>query len=125
MADLSTRYDTGTPQVPGMWFQIELPQPEMVGILQLDAGDSTRDYPRGYQVELSDDGQNWSQPVANGHGDGALTEITFPAAKTRFIRIIQTGSVAGLFWSIHELRIFKPAGPATNQAAAPKKPETS
>jgi mono/diheme cytochrome c family protein len=31
------RWDSGTAQAPGMWFQIELPQPAMVAELQLDA----------------------------------------------------------------------------------------
>jgi hypothetical protein len=57
-------------------------------------------------VTLSSDGATWSRPVAEGKGTGAITDITFPPAKARFIRITQTGSVNGLFWSIHELRVL-------------------
>jgi hypothetical protein len=32
--------------------------------------------------------------------------IAFPATKAKFIRVTQTGSVKGLFWSIHELQVF-------------------
>jgi mono/diheme cytochrome c family protein/glucose/arabinose dehydrogenase len=122
--DLHTRYDTGTPQVPGMWFEIELPRETAIAGLELDAGDSTRDFPRGYKVDLSSDGQNWGKPVAAGRGAGALTEIAFPPARARFIRITQTGSAEGLFWSIHELQILKPPQPSA-QAKAPHKPEAS
>jgi mono/diheme cytochrome c family protein len=115
---IQTRYDTGTPQVPGMWYQIELPESQNICGLRLDAGDSFNDYPRGYKVQLSDDGQAWGEPVASGHGSGVVTEIFFPAAKGKFIRITQTGSVSGLFWSIHELRIFEPGAPVQSKAAA-------
>jgi len=37
-----------------------------------------------------------------------MTEIQFPATKTKFIRITQTGEVKGLFWSIHELDVLEP-----------------
>ena len=102
-----TRYDTGTTQVPGMWFQIELPQPANICCLQMDAGNDVHDYPRGYKVELSDDGRNWSGAVAEGKGRGRFTEINFAPADARFVRVIQTGTAARYFWSIHELRILE------------------
>jgi len=37
----------------------------------LDAGSSTGDYPRGYKVEVSNDGSNWGSPVATGTGSSA------------------------------------------------------
>ncbi len=104
--DPKTRFDTGASQAPGMWFQIELPSESVVAGLSLDSTRSPNDYPRGYAVTLSTDGQTWTSPVAIGKGDGPRTEINFPPAKTRFIRITQTGAVDGLFWSIHELQIY-------------------
>jgi mono/diheme cytochrome c family protein len=100
-----TRYSTGRGQTPGQWFQIELPaEAEIIG-LQLDSTKSANDYPRGYTVELSTDGQKWTK-VASGNGAGAVTDIVFPAAKAKLIRITQTGEVKGNFWSIHELNVF-------------------
>jgi glucose/arabinose dehydrogenase/mono/diheme cytochrome c family protein len=101
-----TRYTTKTPQKPGMWFQIELPQETTINGLELESAKSPNDYPRGYTVELSADGQQWGKPVATGKGSGPETVIQFPATKTKFIRINQTGSVGGLYWSIHELQVF-------------------
>lgn len=119
--DIQSRFDTGTQQVPGMWFQIELPQATEIDGLELDAGTSTQDYPRGYKVELSGDGQRWGKPVAIGQGTGPQTEIVFPTAKAKFIRITQTGSVPGLFWSIHELQVLKPGQPVKPGSATAKK----
>ncbi len=103
---LDSRFDTKVSQTPGMWFQIELPEETAISAIQLDAGKSVNDYPRGYEVILSADGTTWSKPVAKGKGDGPVTEIAFAPAKTKFIKITQTGAVNGLFWSIHELQIF-------------------
>jgi mono/diheme cytochrome c family protein len=110
--DPNTRFDTKAFQAPGMWFQLELPEEKQVAGIELDAGKSVGDYPRGYTVELSTDGQTWSQPLATGKGSGPLIDIPLPPTKARFIRINQTGSAAGEFWSIHELRVFELRGGA-------------
>lgn len=101
-----TRWDTGTPQVGGEWFTIDLGVESTVTGITLDAAGSPGDYPRGYEVYVSFDGGNWGKPVTSGKGTKPLTEINFPRpVRARFIRIVQTGSVSGLFWSIHDLKI--------------------
>jgi glucose/arabinose dehydrogenase/mono/diheme cytochrome c family protein len=118
----STRYDTRKIQTPGMWVQIELPAETTLTGVRLDASGSNNDYPRGYTLELSADGQNWGQPVAKAEGKSALTEIKFPAAKAKFLRITQTGSSPGNFWSIHELDLLgEGQGKITEGKAAAKK----
>ena len=106
-----SRYTTGTSQVPGMWFQIELPQEASIAGVMLDSAPSPLDFPRGYKAELSTDGNTWTE-VAHGKGTDAITEIEFPPAKARFVKLTQTGAVDGLFWSIHEMQIFVPAAVA-------------
>ena len=101
-----SRYDTGTSQVPGMWVQVELPSVSKVNRIQLDSKSSSRDYPRGYQVESSVDGKKWSEPLAIGVGKHPMTDISFPTTKAKFLKITQTGRVSGLYWSIHEMQIF-------------------
>jgi len=103
-----SRYTTGVPQAPGMWFQIELPAETSIVGLELDNTKSANDYPRGYTVQTSKDGQTWEKPVATGKGYGPVTDITFPPVKTKFIRITQTGAAPGTYWSIHELEVFTP-----------------
>lgn len=117
--DIGTRWDTKASQTPGMWFQVELPKEAEIAGLVLNAGSSSGDYPRGYKVEVSSDGKNWgAKPVADGKGNNALTEISFAPVKAKFIKITQTGSVGGLFWSIHELQILPPAPKKEAVAAA-------
>lgn len=117
---LESRYETGVPQVPGMWFQVELPEPTSLIGIRLDSTPSPDDYPRGYKVELSADGAVWANPVAMGKGESAVTDIAFTPTRAKFVRITQTGSVAGLFWSIHEMQILQAPIPLAAKPAAKK-----
>jgi mono/diheme cytochrome c family protein len=128
----ATVFDFKTTQVPGMWFQVELPAPTMIGGLELSSGAATNDFLRGYQVQVSKDGQNWGDAIAEGHGTSAQTEIVFPPTEAKFIRI-QTaaanngapnrggGGFGGGFgrgrsqpieqhgWSIDEIQVLQPS----------------
>ena len=101
-----SRYDTGASQIPGMWVQVELPSVSKVNRIQLDSKSSSRDYPRGYLLESSIDGEKWSEPLATGFGKHPMTDISFPTTEAKFLKITQTGKVSGLYWSIHEMQIF-------------------
>jgi putative membrane-bound dehydrogenase-like protein len=104
--DAKSRWSSGTAQRPGMWFQFDMRQSLLLTRLTLDSLASKDDYPRGYEVRVSDDGEKWSEPVVKGTG-AALTSIQFPAQTvTRFVRITQTGSDKGCFWSFNELAIY-------------------
>ncbi len=120
-----TRYETGVEQIPGMWFQIELPEETLVSGIYLDAASSPRDYPRGYKVDVSDDGKHWIESIATGQGNARTTEITFAPVKTKFLRITQTGKARGLFWSIHEMQLLQPADANKTKLATGKKAEIS
>lgn len=101
-----SRWDTGSVQKPGMWFMIELPEPVHVASFTLNTKGSDADYPRGYEVIVSRDGENWSDIVASGRGDNPVTtiEISIPDA-VRFIKVTQTGSSPNKYWSVHELSL--------------------
>ncbi len=107
--NLGSRWDTKTSQVPGMWLQIELPETATISGIRIDSASSSRDYPRGFKVEISDDGRNWSKTISEGKGVQPVTEITFSPVTTKHVRITQTGAVNGLFWSIHEMAIYQAA----------------
>ena len=104
---IETRYDTRTPQVPGMWVEVVLPQATEVTGLRLEHGSSGGDYPRGYLVQTSSDGVNWID-VKTGEGKAGVMEIRFDTVKAKAVRITQTSSVKGSYWSIHELELLSP-----------------
>lgn len=104
--DPKTRWSTNRPQAEGQWLQIDLGTSYMVTGLTLDATGSKDDYPRKYDIRLSDDGEHWANPIASGVGTTVMN-IEFPAKTvTRFIRIAQHETIKGNFWSINELPVY-------------------
>ncbi len=103
--DASTRYSTGEAQTPGQYLQVDFGRPLPVAQLVLDTGASTGDYPRGYSVTVSNDGTNWSQPVATGAGTGQITTIRLDRRPVRYIRITLTAS-DGSWWSVADVRAY-------------------
>jgi hypothetical protein len=101
----ATRWDTGVVQSSGQWFMLNMGAQRNISKITLDATGSIGDYPRGYEVYVSEDGAKWGDPVAKGKGTNAITEITFTPCKAQYIKIVQTGSDPGLYWSIHELSV--------------------
>jgi hypothetical protein len=121
-------WSSGTPQIPGMWFQVELPQPAPVAEVQFDSiaaggrgGGGGRGaapgaapgpppvvgYPRAYEVQVSMDGKKWTK-VASGKGDGARTSVTFTPTQAKFVRITQTDNIPDApAWSVRNLRVFE------------------
>ena len=111
----TTRWSTGAGQANGQWFQVDMLSAKTFNQITLDAGASTGDYPRGYQVFVSNDGASWGSAVATGSGTGQLVTVTFTAQTARYIRVVQTGSV-GNWWSLHEFNVYGSA--ATNCTGA-------
>lgn len=111
--NLNTRWGTGTGQTNGMWFQIDTGggTPPTFNQIVLNSGGATGDYPRGYQVNVSSNGVNWGSPVATGSGSSAVTTINFTLQTARYIRITQTGSISGIWWSIAELNVYGTGAP--------------
>jgi mono/diheme cytochrome c family protein len=124
-ATAGARWDTGAPQQPGMWFQIELPQPATIAELQLDAfaqgiggrgrggrgGGPPAVGPVAFSVQVSMDGTTWQLPAAQGPGSTPRTTISLPRVQARFIRINQTGTAQNNeAWAIQQVRVLAVQG---------------
>ncbi len=115
------RWDSGAAQQPGVWLQVELPQPATIAEVHLSTianapgarGRGGRGAgppavgPVGYSQQLSKDGTTWAPPVATGAGATPITVIEVPRTPARFIRITQTGSAAnGEMWGVQQIQIL-------------------
>ena len=131
-------WTTGAPQQPGMWFQVELPEPTVVTEIQFNAAGSgfpgggrgrgaagapaaagagtptaappppAGPYPRAYKVEMSTNGSSW-KTVAEGQGTPGATTIAFAPIEAKFIRISQTATAEdGAVWSMQRFRLYRP-----------------
>ena len=99
----ATRWSTRRVQMPGMWFEIDLGLPLAIRSVQLDNAGSPDDYPHGYAVELSTDGQLWAGVASCEHNNAPLS-VSFESQTARLLRITLTES-ADKWWSIHDITI--------------------
>ncbi|QGQ97949.1 hypothetical protein EHS13_25190 [Paenibacillus psychroresistens] len=106
--DINTRWDNGHAQSGNdEWFSVNLGSATTFNSILLDAGSATDDYPRRYDVYVSNDGTNWGDIIASGTPSTAQVSITFAPQTVQYIKIRQTGiSLSGSFWSIYEFNIF-------------------
>jgi hypothetical protein len=112
-------WTTGIAQAPGMWFQVELPQPAMITEIQFESSRTgggrgagapppSSGYPREFVVEVSNDATTWTS-VAKGAGTGVSTAIRFAPVQAKFVRLTQTAAAEGAPpWSIQRLRVYRP-----------------
>ncbi|MBV9849389.1 MAG: discoidin domain-containing protein [Armatimonadetes bacterium] len=102
-----TRWSTNAPQTPGQWYQVDMGHPRTFTYLVLHGSKNAPDnYPRGYEVSVSEDGQNWGRPLATGRGTQADTVIAVPRTTARYVRITQTDREPAHVWSINDLEIY-------------------
>lgn len=99
-----TSWTSGTPQTPGMWFQVDLGRVESVsGISLLPPAE---EQPAGFRVCAWDEaGSRW-QIVFEQAQSQTSVNVTFPKVQTRFlaVQLLQPNAKA---WAIAEVRILR------------------
>ena len=112
-----TRWSTDAPQTPGQFYQVDLGRPRTFTFLVLHGSkNASDDYPRGYEVSVSQDGRDWGNPLATGKGTQADTVIAVPRATARYLKITQTGRDPSHSWSLNELEVSDNPSPALTGA---------
>ncbi|MFK7861886.1 MAG: discoidin domain-containing protein [Granulosicoccus sp.] len=118
---ISSRWTSTQPQQPGQTFTINMNDSKLIDHVRMTTNNFdpfNLDYPRGYEIHLSDDGINWGDAVASGEGsDDGNTDIFFTRQPAQFIRVTQTGGDAFYWWTIHELTAFGIDNENTDNAA--------
>ncbi len=103
--DYSTRWSTGIAQSAGQYFQVDMKSTKTFSKIALDSTGDDNDYPRKYEVYVSNDGSNWGKPIASGSGSG-ITNIPIRAQSSQYIKVAQTGSDPKFWWSIREFYVY-------------------
>ena len=93
-------------QIPGQWFIIDMKKAQSFYKIVLDNTWAPYDYPKSYEVYVSNDGSDWGKPVAIGRGEFGMTAILFSEQTARYLKIVQTGA-KDKPWSIFELNVYK------------------
>jgi type 1 glutamine amidotransferase/HEAT repeat protein len=111
-----TRWSSNTPSVKGMWFTLDLGDNAFVSEVILDTEKSGGDTPNGYEVFASNDGKNWTGPVAQGDGTARGKTVIRTAVQTSHLKFVTTDGRTGLHWSIHEIYVKAGLDPAQVEA---------
>ncbi|MBO0982638.1 discoidin domain-containing protein [Rathayibacter sp. SD072] len=103
--DLSTTWQSGTPQSPGQSFTVDFGRTVEMDRVFLDSGAAAaNDYPRQWEMATSDDNVNFT-PIASGYGTNRIVEADFKAWKYgRYLKITSNGTAAQ-WWTIADLSI--------------------
>lgn len=103
--------DMTSTQHPGQWFEVDMKTDQTFDKIVLDTTWAQWDTPAEYSVSVSKDGTNWSDPIAKGHGQLGITNISFSPQTARYIKITQTGTDPKYHWSIYELDVCRRSQP--------------
>jgi hypothetical protein len=100
----TTAWSSGTPQVPGMWFQIDLGRGESVSGIVLDApaGES----PHDVRVTTWNAAESRWQIACEAKDIRAPVDIVFPARQTQFINL-QLLSSSDQAWTIQHAHVIR------------------
>ena len=100
----TSRWSTGTPEVNGQWYDVDLGSVKTFDQVSIDVSASAGDYPRGLTVQGSNDNATWTT-LGTAAPTTATTTVTFSAASDRYVRLLQTGTSSS-WWSIDELNVL-------------------
>jgi hypothetical protein len=106
-ADVGTRFSTGADQAAGMWLQVDFGVPTAISEVTLYSS-AAGDYPRGYEVIVSDTHANTAgTPAATGTQAANINTIEIPFGNVvtgRYLLIVLTAT-ADVWWSVHDLNV--------------------
>ncbi len=118
---------TGLKQTAGMWFQLELPNQQLLSEINFTSPTSFKrgwrpdpknpgpppqvnTYPKIYNLEASIDGNNWQKILENYKGNGGENVVNFKPTKAKYLRIRLIEPLSSdtdeLQWSMRTVKIF-------------------
>jgi hypothetical protein len=89
--DTGARFSSDADQAFGMYWQVNLGSPQSFDEIELDSGGFTQDYARAYEVQVSNDGTNFTT-VYNSAGSGSPEIASFASQTAQYIRVVLASS---------------------------------
>jgi hypothetical protein len=105
-SDLTTRWTSGLYQANGHWFKVNLGSTLTFTAISMDSYSSTSDYPRTITIAVSTDDMTYTTVTSGVTQAKEYSFHSFSAQTARYIRITQTGSAGGNWWSLHDFNVY-------------------
>src|SRR5579875_3829891 len=93
------RFTSGAAQAPGMNYEVNMGSAQTFNEVELNAPDYPGDYPRGLNVEVSQNGASWSTVATCSPGSYPVT-ISFPPQSAQYVQVVLTASANPSWLSI-------------------------
>jgi hypothetical protein len=107
--DPGTRFSTGAAQAFGQWLEIDFGESVSLTSVTLSVSTtSMTDYPRGYEVTVSDVPSNTNGTPATGGAGEAIADLTIDLGAIvsgRYLLIELTQAADPSWWSVNELGV--------------------
>ena len=112
------RFSSDADEAPGMYWQVNMGSQQTFNEVVLASGGNAGDYANGYDVEVSNDGTNFT-PVYFSTSTGQTETATFSTQTAQYIRILLTASSTSNWWSLTSFTVDNtPVTPPTASAPA-------
>jgi hypothetical protein len=103
----TTRYSPGQPQSPWQYLQVNLGSAQTFSQATIDAAGFGGDYPRAYEIFVSNDGTTWGSPIAVGLGSAQLITVQFPSQTSKYVRVSVADTQPSNYWSLAEFNLLQ------------------
>lgn len=102
--NFTTRFGSKRGVDPG-WLYVDLGESKRINEVRLywEAA-----YGKSYQIQVSDDAENWTNVFSTTNGKGALETIRFTEANARYVRMYGTVRATQYGYSIWEFEVYGP-----------------
>lgn len=110
--DLETRWGSGFTH--NEWFQVDLGKEETFRIIKIDWESS---YGVHYDIQVSNDGENWTTVYTEESGNGGTDYIVLEPTTARYVRMQGYQAAAEWGYSIYEFAVYDEANLALNRDA--------
>lgn len=101
-----TRYASGSNVKNGDWFEVDMRSPQKFKTILLNAGSSENDYPRRFEVYVSNNPNKFGKPVFQGLGSPIIRVNFASPIIARYIRVVNKQDYDD-WWSIHDFGVYR------------------
>jgi hypothetical protein len=105
--DPGTYWTNGAPQVPGMWFQVDMLKPQVFFSITVTALSQPTDYGKTLRLSASTDGQTFTE-LRTGIAGAPSLNITFNDPQyARYLKLELLEATGGFWWRIDDLTVLQ------------------